>query len=662
MKYFVRILAFLFISFSFGFCRGPIHPIKELLYYTNEITSYSDISSLGVDVNKNKINNVGTIFTPLSSFKYLFKSPLDGRLFYIGYRNFESKIDNIFYELTSTSIYFYYLKNPVMKFEYRNWEFVSVTYVDSLEKSCEITLFGKGTFNGSFCVLKGYDVPCLNPDYYFSKKLGKCIPACPEGTYYNSFSEECTSTCDNVSNREERFDCLCKQRGFGDYKSSRVSREFVITNTPNGGFNDVLYTGSIYCSIGELNPVDVSDYLKNKGYDDKDLEQATSDFFEINDVIDNNNIYSDSGSSSGSIGGSVGEQDSTEPLSPEQQKQEQDRNECKAIVAAITADFRAYTQKYVNNGIDCSDDRAVQLARDAKSTIEMKVQTYNQSKCATAYHKIDFNVPTYSCKTDPTKPDPIELPAPQNPSESIKYDENTNTVTITDSTGNTQAVTPSNVTKDDKGELQSIEYTDPETGKDIEYKTKEDGTWERVEHKGQGTNPNENDSGTGQGEGKPGGSSDGEGAGTSEDGKKDGNEDGDGKFEGGEFGALGNANDFDEGGLLSGLNDELDSLADDNLGFLESIIDNITSYIDDLKGSLDNVAQKASALSDNPFSSSNVTSCAIDFSLLDKSIKIDLCQYISQFKNLFYAIFYLALNVFIAFGMFRLFVLILVSI
>ena len=103
-------------------------------------------------------------------------------------------------------------------------------------------------------------------------------------------------------------------------------------------------------------------------------------------------------------------------------------------------------------------------------------------------------------------------------------------------------------------------------------------------------------------------------------------------------------------------------MSDDNLGFLESIIDNITSYIDDLKGSLDNVAQKASALSDNPFSSSNVTSCAIDFSLLDKSIKIDLCQYISQFKNLFYAIFYLALNVFIAFGMFRLFVLILVSI
>ena len=353
-------------------------------------------------------------------------------------------------------------------------------------------------------------------------------------------------------------------------------------------------------------------------------------------------------------------------MTPEQQQQEQDRNECKAIVAAITADFSNYIQKYVNNGIDCSDSNAVQLARDAKSTIEMKVQTYNQSKCATAYHKINVTVPVHSCKTDPTKPDPIEPPAPQNPSDTIKYDENTNTVTITDSAGNTQAVTPTDVTKNDKDELQTIKYTDPETGKTIEYKAKEDGTWERVEYPGQGTgtgtNPSDKESGTGQGEGKPGGSSEGEGAGTSEDGKDDGNKDGEGNFEGGEFGALGNANDFDEGGLLSGLNDELDSLSDDNLGFLESIIDNITSYIDDLKGSLDNVAEKASALSDNPFSSSNVTSCAIDFSLLDKSIKIDLCQYISQFKNLFYAIFYLALNVFIAFGMFRLFVLILVSI
>ena len=117
MKYFVRILAFLFISFSFGFCKG-LHPIKELLYYTNEITSYSDISSLGVNTDKKNISNVGTIFIPLSYFKYFFKSPIDGRLFYLYVRDYESKLDHIFYQLdsTSTSITFYYFKQFAINF------------------------------------------------------------------------------------------------------------------------------------------------------------------------------------------------------------------------------------------------------------------------------------------------------------------------------------------------------------------------------------------------------------------------------------------------------------------------------------------------------------------------------------------------------------------
>ena len=103
-------------------------------------------------------------------------------------------------------------------------------------------------------------------------------------------------------------------------------------------------------------------------------------------------------------------------------------------------------------------------------------------------------------------------------------------------------------------------------------------------------------------------------------------------------------------------------MTDDNLGLLDRIVNNVRSYIDDLKDSLGNVSKKASALSKNPFSSSNVTNCPINFSLLDQNIKIDFCQYTSQFKNLFYAIFYLVLNVYIAFGIFKLFVLILISI
>ena len=730
MKYFLRILAFLFISFGYSFAEvlmsystiekatshfellknshsgQSFRPIKELLYFTNKILSRDDFASFGIDSSNS--NRVYT-FYPISSYKYFFKDPIDNRIFSVRLTD-ESALDHIFYTSDGKSINAYYvenlndLHNYTFYLSYRHYypehllldyhvmksgpndeipssydildshsfyrterdNFIMLDYYNSLEENCKRV--GKdAVFNGLFCVHKDYTVPCLDENKYFSEKLGKCIPACPEGSYYNSFSEECTSTCDNVSNREERFDCLCKERGFGGYKSSIVSKEFVITNTPNGATDEVLYTGSIYCSTGELNPGDVSDYLKNKGYDDKDLKQSTSDFFEINDVINKDNS-SDSGSSDGTSSGDSGggEQGSTEPMTPEQQQQEQDRNECKAIVAAITADFRAYIQKYVNNGIDCSDSNAVQLARDAKSTIEMKVQTYNQSKCATAYHRINVTVPVHSCKTDPTKPDPIEPPAPQNPSDTIKYDENTNTVTITDSAGNTQAVTPTDVTKNDKDELQTIKYTDPETGKTIEYKAKEDGTWERVEYPGQGTgtgtNPSDKDSGTGQGEGKPGGSSDGEGAGTSEDGKKDGNEDGEGNFEGGEFGALGNANDFDKGGELASLYDSLSEKESENNGILDSIISDGFGLVNDIKQSIDNIKETAEDLKNNPFSSSSVTSCAIDLNILETSSQIDLCKYTSQFKALFSSIFFVFLNIVVGFAFFKILILLLINI
>lgn len=738
MKYFLRILAFLFISF--GFCYSyDRYDLQDVTNYYNNlknnvpkivpVTNFIsegpfDFSDSGVDFNKYiGGSSSNTIVRPICNGCYLMREPhrLDGYMtigssyisryieFYPNhipptledsYYEFADDVDSSYnvwwYDsapknstvalvriVTNNSDGTYYVVDesytPGKNYGYVNK--VSVIVLDSFDRlygqdydymSYPNSFKPKKSLCGSdreyiagLCVLKGYDVPCLDENKYFSEKLGKCVPACPEGSYYNSFSDECTSTCDNVSNREERFDCLCKERGFGGYKSSIVSREFVITNTPNGGTNEVLYTGSIYCSTGELNPGDVSDYLKNKGYDDKDLKQSTSDFFEINDVIDKDNS-SDSGSSDGTGGGSGGEQGSTEPMTPEQQQQEQDRNECKAIVAAITADFSNYIQKYVNNGIDCSDSNAVQLARDAKSTIEMKVQTYNQSKCATAYHKINVTVPVHSCKTDPTKPDPIEPPAPQNPSDTIKYDENTNTVTITDSAGNTQAVTPTDVTKNDKDELQTIKYTDPETGKTIEYKVKEDGTWERVEYPGQGTgtgtNPSDKESGTGQGEGKPGGSSEGEGAGTSEDGKKDGNEDGEGNFEGGEFGALGNANDFDKGGELAGLYDSLSEKESENNSILDSIISDGFGLVNDIKQSIDNIKETAEDLKNNPFSSSSVTSCAIDLNILETSSQIDLCKYTSQFKALFSSIFFVFLNIVVGFAFFKILILLLINI
>ena len=210
-----------------------------------------------------------------------------------------------------------------------------------------------------------------------------------------------------------------------------------------------------------------------------------------------------------------------------------------------------------------------------------------------------------------------------------------NTITITDTiTGEKKTV---EIGKNDN-KKNEISYKDPYTGKDV-----------IIELSPKDTDKTDNSQ-----------AESGKADNSQAEGDKKNNDDF--EFKGPNLGALGNANDFDTGGVLSGLNDELDSLSEENIGLLEGSIENISSYIDDLKQSIDNLKDKADALKSNPFSSSKITSCPTDFSLLDQSIRIDLCEHTSKFSNLFYAIFYLALNVFIAFGMFRLFVLILVSI
>lgn len=652
MKYFFRIFAFLFISFTSLY--------SDTLEQAIDRAKQNIASALALEKEGVLFSNLGCsskgCFIKIDNTVYSVPSQPDKcKILTSGnYECYSDKYEAIHYVRNYYSLYG------------RDTSFDAMTTINPNicddvpgDLKCQIV----GTAPAYKRDFKASPLCSLKEGEYFSAITGFCVEPCPEGSYYNSFSEECTTSCEDVSNINNRFDCLCKKKGLGGHKSHDIFLGIVITNTPSGGYSNNEYTGTIYCEGGNLSSDDVSDHLNNRGYESKDLEELTSDFFSTSDVLDGDKD-TQSGSSDGtSSGNSVGgEQVSTESMSPEEQQQEQERNKCKSIVASITSDFRAYIQKYVNNGVDCSDPNAVQLARDAKSTIEMKIQTYNQSKCATTYHRIDINVPVHSCKTNPTKPDPIEPLASQNSSQSIKYDENTNTVTTTDSNGNTQSVTPSNVTKNDKGELESIKYTDPETGKDIEYKTKDDGTWELVEHQSQGTNPNENDSGTGQGEGKPGGSSDGEGAGDSNDGKKDGNDDGEGKFEGGEFGALGNANDFDEGGELTGLYDSLSEKESENNGILDSIISDGFGLVNDVKQSIDNIKETAEDLKKNPFSSSSVTSCAIDLKILDISSQIDLCKYTSQFKTLFSSIFFVFLNIMVGFAFFKILILLLINI
>ena len=456
---------------------------------------------------------------------------------------------------------------------------------------------------------------CVNPENgeqgYYNDDKGRC-EFCSFGATFDEETETCSNwKCFELENKMERFDCMCREGGHG----AGVSVQTFVT----GAGTDCSITcedGSTISTISNFNVFkQLFDTVFNGGYIQTTFSNTTK-FCTVDnstniDLVDPSDSESEQGGSQGGEQG--GEQGGS-------QGGEQGGSQDGEQGGSQTAE-QAGSQDGEQAGV-------------SKGTITIKDPVTGKEEVVEIGKNKKENSISYR---DPETGNQVE----------IKPKDKTggNTITITDTiTGETKTV---EIGKNDNRKNE-ISYKDPYTGKDVIIELSPKDTDK--------TDNSQAESGKADNSQAESGKADNSQA----EGDKKNNDDF--EFKGPNLGALGNANDFDTGGVLSGLNDELDSLSDDNLGFLESIIDNITSYIDDLKGSLDNVAQKASALSDNPFSSSNVTSCAIDFSLLDKSIKIDLCQYISQFKNLFYAIFYLALNVFIAFGMFRLFVLILVSI
>ncbi|MDY5303562.1 MAG: hypothetical protein SPH02_01385 [Campylobacter sp.] len=604
MKYFVRILAFLFISFSFGFCRDSIRPIKELLYYTNEITSFSDISSLGVDVNKNKINNVGTIFTTLSSFKYFFKSPIDSRLFYLYYRDFESKIDNIFYELDSTSITFYYFKNPAIKFEdYTNWESVSVTYVDSLEKSCESTLFGYGTFNGFFCVHKGYDVPCLNPDYYFSEKLGKCIPKClnPENGeqgYYNdekarcefcsfgaTFDEE-TQTCSNwkcfeLKNKMERFDCLCREGGHG----AGVNSQILVT----GAGTDCSITCEDGFRISTISNFNVFKQLFNTvfngGYVQTTFNNPTK-FCTLDNSI-NIDLVDPSDSEAKQAGSQSSEQSSEQSGKQSSEQSGKQSSEQSGKQSNEQSSEQAGSQSGEQGGV-------------SKGTISIKDPVTGKEEVVEIGKNKKENSISYR---DPKTGNQVE----------IKPKDKTggNTITITDTiTGEKKTV---EIGKNDN-KKNEISYKDPYTGKDVVIDLSPKG---------------KRDDSQGEAKGQ---------------GKVDKKGEGDFEFKGPNLGGLGNPEDFDKGLELLGLSNKLSNLENDGEGIFNGLLNDSKGIIADAKASLDGIVDTAKQLSKNPITYNSVSSCPIGFSLLDQQHTIDLCKVLSRFDHLFYALFFVFLN------------------
>ena len=613
MKYFLRILAFLFIGFSSLY--------GDTLEKARESANQSIASAIAFEKKGVLFSNLGCsskgCFIKIDNTVYSVPSQPDICIGTSGnYGCYSNKTELTYYVEWNGCLY-----KPC----YFSWSSPSSNPCeDSGSSYCEIIgtapYYNSSSFkaspvcsldeNNNFSVKHGTCVPkCVNPENgeqgYYNYDKGRC-EFCSFGATFDEKTETCSNwKCFELENKMERFDCMCRE---GVHGAGASVKTFV-----TGAGTDCSITcedGSTISTISNINVFkQLFDTVFNGGYIQTTFSDTTK-FCTVDnstniDLVDPSDSESEQGGEQG--GSQGGEQGGS-------QGGEQ---------AGSQGGEQAGSES-VEQGSEQAGSQDGEQAGVSKGTITIKDPVTGEEKVVEIGKNEKENSISYR---DPETGNQVEIKP--------KDETGGNIITITDTiTGETKTV---EIGKNDNRKNE-ISYKDPYTGKDV-----------IIELSPKDTDKTDNSQ-------SEGGNADNSQA----EGDKKNNDDF--EFKSPNLGALGNANDFDTGGVLSGLNDELDSLSDDNLGLLNSIVNNVTSYIDDLKGSLDNVAQKASALSDNPFSSSNVTSCAIDFSLLDKSIKIDLCQYISQFKNLFYAIFYLALNVFIAFGMFRLFVLILVSI
>ena len=173
MKYFLRILAFLFISFSFGYSRDCGDPSK-----------IDDSLKKGCSVGYRIVNyNISDDRSYKFSDDYFYES--SGKLYFI--------IHKTYYMLSS--------------------------FDDSMEVS-------GGDLSCTFCAYDGYrQIPkqyCPAGQYAKMETNG-------DGKYTG---QTCTSECFELHKRRDRFDCTCNKFGLGNYVSSSSDSILEISKIP----------------------------------------------------------------------------------------------------------------------------------------------------------------------------------------------------------------------------------------------------------------------------------------------------------------------------------------------------------------------------------------------------------------------------------------------
>ena len=494
---------------------------------------------------------------------------------------------------------------------------------------------------------------CVNPENgeqgYYNYDKGRC-EFCSFGATFDEKTETCSNwKCFQLENKMERFDCMCREGGHGAGVNSQILvtgagtdcsitcedglRISTISNFNvfkqlfdtvfNGGYVQTTFSNPTkFCTVDNSINIDLVDPS------DSEAEQAGSQSGKQSSEQSSEQAGSKSTEQSGKQGGEQGGSQTAEQGGEQGGEQGSSKSvEQNSKQSSEQAGSQSGKQSSEQSSKQSSEQAGSQDGEQAgvsKGTITIKDPVTGEEEVVEIGKNKKENSISYR---DPETGNQVEIKP--------KDETGGNIITITDTiTGETKTV---EIGKNDNRKNE-ISYKDPYTGKDV-----------IIELSPKDTDKTDNSQ-----------AESGKADNSQAEGDKKNNDDF--EFKGPNLGALGNANDFDKGGELASLYDSLSEKESENNGILDSIISDGFGLVNDIKQSIDNIKETAEDLKNNPFSSSSVTSCAIDLNILETSSQIDLCKYTSQFKALFSSIFFVFLNIVVGFAFFKILILLLINI
>ena len=593
MKYFFRFLAFLFIGFTSLYC----YTLEEALEIANQKISSAIASAKESILFSNLGCSSNGCFIKIDNTFYSVPSETDNCTFETGdhYVCYSDKYEEIHYVRNYYSLYG------------RDTSFDAMTTInpnicDDVPSNLKCQIVGTApAYKTSF---KASPVCSLKEGEYFSAIIGKCVPKCvnPENGdkgYYNDEKGRCEFCSFGATFDEETETCSNWKCFELENKMERFDCLCREGGHGAGVNSQILVTGagtdcSIACEdgfrISTISNFNVFKQLFNTVFNGGYIQTTFSSPTQFCTVDNSTNI--DLVDPSDSEAEQAGSQ-SSEQISEQGVEQ-----------GGEQGSSQSSEQDSEQAGSKSGEQGGV-----SKGTISIKDPVTGKEEVVEIVKNKKENSISYR---DPETGNQVE----------IKPKDKTggNTITITDTiTGEKKTV---EIGKNDN-KKNEISYKDPYTGKDVVIDLSPKG---------------KRDDSQGEAKGQ---------------GKVDKKGEGDFEFKGPNLGGLGNPQDFDKGLELLGLSNKLSNLENEGEGIFNRLLNDSKGIIADAKASLDGIVDTAKQLSKNPITYNSVSSCPIGFSLLDQQHTIDLCKVLSRFDHLFYALFFVFLNMVVFFSALR---------